>query len=103
ACFIRPQNSLQVAAILKIVMQLQAKFAIRSGGHNANTGFGSIDEDGLLVDTQDLHVRVLNADGSMTAGSGNRWQELYDFLDGHGVGAVGGHRDGIGIAGFLFG
>ena len=103
ACFIRPQNSLEVAMILKIIAQLQAKFAIRSGGHNANAGFSSIDENGLLIDAQDLQVRTLNVDGSITAGSGNRWQDMYDFLDGHSLGAVGGRHDGVGVAGFLLG
>lgn len=103
ACFIRPQNSLEVAVTLKIIANVQAKFAIRSGGHNANAGFSSIDQNGLLIDVRDLQVRRLNADGSMSAGSGNRWQDIYDFLDGYGLGAVGGRHDDVGVAGFLLG
>jgi hypothetical protein len=57
----------------------------------------------VLIDVQDLQVRILNADGSMTAGSGQRWENVYDFLDSHDLGAVGGRHDGVGIAGFLLG
>jgi FAD/FMN-containing dehydrogenase len=85
------------------VTHLNAKFAMRSGGHNANAGFSSTDANGVLIDVRDLNVRTLNDDGSMTVGSGNRWQDIYNFLDDHGLGAVGGRHDGVGVAGFLLG
>jgi FAD/FMN-containing dehydrogenase len=85
------------------VTHLDAKFAMRSGGHNANAGFSSTDANGVLIDVRDLNVRAMNEDGSMTVGSGNRWQDIYNFLDDRGLGAVGGRHDGVGVAGFLLG
>ncbi|KAF2688530.1 6-hydroxy-D-nicotine oxidase [Lentithecium fluviatile CBS 122367] len=106
ACFVRPQNALQVAAILKLVTNLESRFAVRSGGHNANAGFSSVGEMGMLIDLQDIDTLKMEVvpDNILTTGSGNRWISIYEYLDTrYGLAAVGGRHGGVGVAGFLLG
>ncbi|KAF2026973.1 FAD-binding domain-containing protein, partial [Setomelanomma holmii] len=105
ACFVRPKNALHVAAILQVVSYVEAKFAIRSGGHNPNAGFGSIDKLGVLIDMQDINHLSMQAGNDSIAkiGSGVRWAEIYEYLDNRRFGAVGGRDGDVGVAGYLLG
>lgn len=103
ACFIRLRNTADVAAALKVIRHVGAKFAVRSGGHNPNTGFGSIDGSGVLLDLHALDSLSLSDDGLLHAGPGSTWGEVYDFLDPHGVSAIGGRHYTVGLPGFLLG
>ncbi|KAF2012097.1 FAD-binding domain-containing protein [Aaosphaeria arxii CBS 175.79] len=103
ACFVKPQNGLEVAIALKLTAHIKSKFAVRSGGHNPNAGFGSVDETGLLIDLQRLQTMDLTPEGKLNVGAGARWTSIYDFLDSHGLGAVGARKNDIGVSGFLLG
>lgn len=103
ACFIRLQTAADVAAALKVISHVGSKFAVRSGGHNPNAGFGSIDGSGVLLDLQDVDDLVLGEHGILHAGPGNTWGEVYDFLDPHGITAIGGRHYTVGLPGFLLG
>ncbi|KAI1149441.1 FAD-binding domain-containing protein [Nemania diffusa] len=102
-CFIRPQNAVEVALILSIVKTTGAKFAVRSGGHNPNPGFASIESDGVLIDLQDLKLLSIDPEGILSAGPGHRWIELYNFSEDHGRTVKGGRTADVGIPGFLLG
>ncbi|KAI0113324.1 6-hydroxy-D-nicotine oxidase [Daldinia grandis] len=102
ACFIRPQNSKDVAEVIKIVKGADAKFAIRSGGHNFNPGFSSIDT-GVLIDLRDLNTLEIDEDGILQAGAGNTWGDIYAFLEKKGLSAIGGRQSDVGISGYLLG
>ncbi|KAF2198782.1 FAD-binding domain-containing protein [Delitschia confertaspora ATCC 74209] len=103
ACFIRPQSAVDVAAALKIIRHTGTKFAVRTGGHNPNSGFGSIDGSGVLLDLRDLDFLSLDDDATLQAGPGNTWGKVYDFLDPHGRSAIGGRHYTVGLPGFLLG
>ncbi|KAF2198554.1 FAD-binding domain-containing protein [Delitschia confertaspora ATCC 74209] len=103
ACFIRPQTTLDVAILLRVVRYAQSKFAIRSGGHNPNAGFGSVGANGVLIDLQDLDDLSLNSEEELTTGPGNRWIDIYNFLSNYKLGAIGGRDGDVGVPGFLLG
>ncbi|KAF2875657.1 hypothetical protein BDV95DRAFT_279578 [Massariosphaeria phaeospora] len=103
ACFIRPQSTLDVAAVIKIAAYTKSKFAVRSGGHNPNAGFASVDETGVLIDLQDMNALSVDEDAILKAGPGNRWGKIYEFLDAKGLGAQGGRNGDVGVAGYLLG
>lgn len=103
ACFIQLRSTADVAATLKVIEHVGTKFAVRSGGHNPNSGFGSIDGSGILLDLHGLDLLSLSEDGILHAGPGKQWGEVYDFLDPHGVSAIGGRHYTVGLPGFLLG
>jgi FAD/FMN-containing dehydrogenase len=105
ACFIRPRNALHVAVILKVVTFLEARFAVRSGGHNPNAGFASVDQSGVLIDLQDLRTLDMQNDEKevVTIGTGARWGQVYEYLDNRSLGIVGGRDVHIGVGGLLLG
>jgi FAD/FMN-containing dehydrogenase len=103
ACFIQLRSTAEVAAALTVIRKYHVKYAVRSGGHNPNAGFGSIDGSGVLLDLHGLDTLQLDKDGILHAGPGNTWGEVYDFLDPHGLSAIGGRHYTVGLPGFLLG
>ena len=103
ACFIRLGSTRDVAAALKVIRHTGTQFSVRSGGHNPNSGFGSIGANGVLLDLHDLKGLSLGEGGVLHAGPGSQWGEVYDFLDPHGITAIGGRHYTVGLAGFLLG
>jgi hypothetical protein len=69
----------------------------------ANPGFASVDQRGVLIDLQGLQTLALESDGTLNVGIGNHWVDVYGALDSHGLGAVGGRHNDVGVAGFLLG
>jgi FAD/FMN-containing dehydrogenase len=103
ACFIRVESSLDVAVALKIVTSLKSKFAVRSGGHNPNPGFSSIDS-GVLIDTASIDSIVLSQDKSTASlGPGATWDQVYDTLQKQELAVAGGRVKDIGVGGLLLG
>ena len=103
ACFVKAQNTLEVALILKVVTAFQLPFAIRSGGHSANPGFGSVDS-GILIDLSSLNDIVLSPDHKVVSvGPGAKSDILYEELEKYEVTVVGGRAAGIGMGGFITG
>ncbi|KAF2018537.1 FAD-binding domain-containing protein [Aaosphaeria arxii CBS 175.79] len=106
ACFIRPKNTLEVAATMKVITHLGVRFAVRGGGHNANSGFASVGDNGVLIDMQDLNRLEVQggADGNLITGPGNRWSRVYEYLStNYGRAVVGGRTGEVGVPGFLLG
>lgn len=97
------QDALQVATALKVVRYIGSKFAVRSGGHNPNSGFGSVNETGVLLDLRNLNSIALDSDGILRTGPGNTWGELYNFLDPYNVSVQGGRHSTVGVGGYLLG
>ncbi|KAI1499123.1 6-hydroxy-D-nicotine oxidase [Biscogniauxia marginata] len=102
SCFVRPSNTTDVAAVLDVVKKTGCKFAIRSGGHNANPNFSS-DESGVVIDLCDLKSLSLDDDRILHAGAGNRWGEVYTYLEEKNLSVVGGRQRDVGISGYLLG
>ena len=90
-CFVTPTKASEVGLALKIVTFLQARFAVRAGGHNPNSGFASVSDYGLLIDLSGLNQLSLSADKKiLSVGPGNRWKTVYNYLVPKGVSVIGG-------------
>lgn len=104
ACILKPASPTGVAVLLKLIVSFDAKFATRSGGHNPNTGFGSINGSGVLLDLSNLNQLNISSDRkTITVGPGNRWIDVYSYLDNFGVSAIGTKEPGPGVGGSILG
>ncbi|KAI0521218.1 Glucooligosaccharide oxidase [Xylaria bambusicola] len=103
-CILRPSSTEDVSRIVKIISRTSTKFAIRSGGHNPNPGWGSIGEDGVLVDLSRLDKIQVSGDAQTLAlGPGRRWIDVYKALEGTGRTVLGGRTPDVGVGGLLLG
>lgn len=104
ACFIKVQNSLEVALALRIVTTLQATFTVRSAGHNPNPGFSSVGQQGILLDLGAVNQITVNHDKSVASvGPGSTWDAVYGALGEFDLTVVGGRSAGVGVGGLLLG
>jgi FAD/FMN-containing dehydrogenase len=100
ACFLSPQDTFETAVVLKVITLVGSKFSVRSGGHNPNPGFASIDGSGVLIDIRKLTSLSLSSDSSVvSAGAGNTWGNVYNLLDPKGRFAVGTRYTAVGVSG----
>lgn len=89
---------------MKVLVALQTKFALRSGGHKSAPGFNSVGSDGVLIALQNLNKLAISSDKkTVTTGTGNRWRDVYGFVEPHGVLVVGGRVDMVGVGGYMLG
>ena len=103
-CAAKIKTASDVGTVLKIIDQYQVPFAIRSGGHNPNAGFGSVNGSGILVDLSSLNKLSLNEDKSViSVGPGNQWINVYNFLDASGISVIGTKEPGPGVGGSVLG
>ena len=106
SCIIYPSSSRDVTAILGVLRSNASDpepFAIKSGGHNPNNYFASVD-GGPLISTEKLNHIILDPEtGIVRFGPGLRWDELADKLDGSGWSAVGGRMGNVGVGGYMLG
>jgi hypothetical protein len=93
-----------VQVILKIVTSLQARFAVRSIGHNPNVGFSSIGEDGVLLDLSELNNITLSPPKDVVSvGPGATWGKVYENIEKHHLTVVGGRVTDVGVGGLILG
>ncbi|TLS26689.1 hypothetical protein PpBr36_04156 [Pyricularia pennisetigena] len=103
SCILYPKNAQEVAAIVEALRETNESFAIKSGGHNPNLYFASID-GGPLISTANLNQVELDvATETAKLGPGNRWDEVADKLDGSGYSVVGGRLGNVGVGGYMLG
>jgi FAD/FMN-containing dehydrogenase len=101
---IKPSSAAQVQQVMKIIRVTSSKFAIRSGGHNPNCGWGSIGSEGVLIDLSRLdHIQPRLDALSINVGPGRRWIDVYKALDGTGRTVLGGRTPDVGVGGLLLG
>ncbi|KAH8900531.1 FAD binding domain-containing protein [Thozetella sp. PMI_491] len=104
ACVFVPQSAQDVAAAVTIAALTSSKFAVRGGGHMPIPGYNNINSEGFLLSTSNLTTLSLSGDSStVSVGSGNRWRDVYSYLQPFGLAAVGGRIGDVGVAGFLLG
>ncbi|KAL6802596.1 hypothetical protein GGI42DRAFT_29387 [Trichoderma sp. SZMC 28013] len=102
-CRVLPVNAADVAAILDIVRETGATFAVKSGGHNSYAS-GTNAENGITIDLSRLKDITISDDRkSVTVGAGCRFGEVYDKLEAHGLGCVGGRISSVGVSGLTMG
>lgn len=103
SCILYPQSAQEVAAIVKILNKNDENFAIKSGGHNANKYFASID-GGPLISTKYLNeVTFDRTSMTVRCGPGNDWQDVQEALQPAGVTVVGGRIGEVGVGGYIVG
>ncbi|TLD08232.1 uncharacterized protein PgNI_07240 [Pyricularia grisea] len=103
SCILYPKNAQEVAAIVEALRETNETFAIKSGGHNPNLYFASID-GGPLISTGSLNqVELDTATETAKLSPGNRWDEVADKLDGSGYSIVGGRLGNVGVGGYMLG
>jgi FAD/FMN-containing dehydrogenase len=89
---------------MKLVTFFGANFAVRSGGHMSNPGFGSIGAEGVLFDVGGMNDIVVSADRStVEVGPGATWDAIYEELEKHERTVVGGRVCQVGAAGLILG
>ncbi|KXJ87723.1 hypothetical protein Micbo1qcDRAFT_215589 [Microdochium bolleyi] len=103
SCILTPTNADEVAAIVSILRDNNETFAIKSGGHNPNNYFASVD-GGPLISTKNLNEVIFDrATETIRIGPGNRWDDVSKALDGTGYSAVGGRIGNVGVGGYMLG
>jgi FAD/FMN-containing dehydrogenase len=91
ACATFPINAGEVSTIVSILQRSTGvDFAVKSGGHNPNVGFSSVD-GGVLISMSKLASTVLSLDKKTAViGPGARWREVISALEPDGVTVVSG-------------
>lgn len=103
SCILMPTTADEVAAIISILATNNENFAIKSGGHNPNNYFSSINGS-PLISTKNLNQVVLDSGtGTVRVGPGNRWDDVSKALDGSGYSVVGGRIGNVGVGGYMLG
>jgi FAD/FMN-containing dehydrogenase len=103
ACIINPRTTDEIVAIVKQLLTNNETFAIKSGGHNPNNYFASVD-GGPLISTKNLNELVLDiTTETVRIGPGNRWDDVSAALDGSGYTVVGGRIGNVGVGGYMLG
>lgn len=102
-CILGPETTEQVANIVKLLHTNDEKFAIKSGGHNPNNWFASVD-GGPLIDMKKMNqVTFDQASETVRVGPGNRWDDVSGALDGSGYTVIGGRIGNVGVGGYMLG
>ena len=98
ACVVFPTSAEDVSEVIRILLQYPSvPFAVKSGGHNANVGFSSVD-GGVLISFQNLHNTVLSPDRETAeVGPGARWMDAVGGLEPYGLTVVGGRLGMFGV------
>ncbi|KAI1140162.1 FAD binding domain-containing protein [Hypoxylon sp. FL0543] len=103
SCILEPETTEEVAAIVSILHENNETFAIKSGGHNPNNYFASVN-GGPLISTKKLNEINFDANSeTVRVGPGNRWDEVGEQLDATGYTVVGGRIGNVGVGGYLLG
>ena len=88
---------------LKVIKFFSVPFAIRSGGHTPFPGSSSSD-GGILISLEALNaISVDVGRGIASVGPGNRWKNVYEYLEPYGLAVVGGRVPPVGVGGLITG
>ncbi|KAI2469007.1 FAD-binding domain-containing protein [Annulohypoxylon bovei var. microspora] len=103
SCIIFPKDAEEVSAIVKILNNNTENFAIKSGGHNPNNGWSSV-QGGPLISTQKIKQVILDSEtGVARVGPGQRLDSISAELQGTGWTFVGGRIGNTGVGGLVLG
>lgn len=102
-CIIFPKSADEVAVVVKVLSENAETFAIKSGGHNPNNYFSSV-QGGPLISTQSMNEVLLDPDtGIARVGPGIRLDEIAAQLQGTGWTFIGGRIGNTGVGGLVLG
>lgn len=103
SCIIFPKSTEEVSTVVKILANTTEVFAVKSGGHNPNNGFSSV-QGGPLIVTEHLDQANVNQEtGVIDVGPGNRLDGIAAKLQGSGWTFVGGRIGNTGVGGLVLG
>ncbi|GME51113.1 FAD linked oxidase [Neofusicoccum parvum] len=104
ACIFAPTSAELMGAAVKALVEYNTPFAIRGGGHMAIPGAANINSTGVLLSSANLNQLELSEDKSSVAvGPGNRWGDVFNYLEPYGLAVVGGRMSIVGVPGLLMG
>ncbi|KAH9054940.1 FAD dependent oxidoreductase [Lactarius vividus] len=102
ACSVEPGSAADVSVILRILGSTRTPFAVKGGGHAFNPGFSST--SGIQISmTRFSSIEFNNVTGTVDAGSGVTWDQVYAALDSSGLNVIGGRIPTVGISGLTLG
>ncbi|KAJ5654157.1 hypothetical protein N7490_001160 [Penicillium lividum] len=100
-CVFRPKSSAELAQGLKALVDADAEFAVRGGGHMGIRGSNNID-GGVLVVMSNLTTLQLSHDESIVSvGPAYRWIDVYNYLADYNLTVAGGRLGPVGVPGLL--
>jgi hypothetical protein len=104
ACVVFPTNREEVSYVVKVLQKYPAvNFAVKSGGHNPNVGFSSVD-NGVLISLSSMATTTFDADSRLAVVQpGSRWSQAIEALEPYNVTVVGGRLGDVGVGGLLLG
>ncbi|KAI9676693.1 MAG: hypothetical protein M1822_008256 [Bathelium mastoideum] len=105
ACAFFPGSAEEVSYAVRILNNhTSVQYALKSGGHNANFGFSSVNQGILISFRPNLADTTIGVDGSTAdIGPGSRWDEALTVLDQYGKAVVGGRLGHVGVGGYVLG
>lgn len=92
ACVVYPTSAEDLASVISTLLQYpDVPFAVKSGGHNPNVGFSSINATGVLISLSHINSTTLSSDKSIAyLTPGVTWAETIGALEPYNVAVVGG-------------
>ncbi|KAE8149336.1 putative FAD dependent oxidoreductase [Aspergillus avenaceus] len=104
ACVFEPSNSTQMSDAVQALKAANSPFAIRGGGHMPIANAANINSSGVLLSSFGLNQLKLSDDHStVNVGPGNRWSDIYKYLEPYGLTVVGGRLGHVGVPGYILG
>ena len=98
----KPNNSGDVATIIKAAKEQEISVCARNGGHSYE--LFSICPGGIVIDLANLNTNTHNSDGTYTIGAGNTNWSTYNYMYEHGQNTIpGGSCGTVGISGLTLG
>ncbi|KAI4599050.1 hypothetical protein KJ359_002467 [Pestalotiopsis sp. 9143b] len=96
ACIVYAQSAQDVSVSLQAVRAAGSRFAIKSGGHNPNNFFSSVD-GGVLISLEQMTDKSYDETSTLASYEpGSNWGELYSYYQPLGVTVMGGRLAGVG-------
>ncbi|KAK1716189.1 hypothetical protein CaCOL14_006874 [Colletotrichum acutatum] len=104
-CIVKPETTGQASIAIQVLNSDKVgkcwSVAIRAGGHSnfpaSNTN------SGVTIDLVNLNNLSIEINGTVSVGSGNRWGDVYRFLEPQGLMTSGGRENTVGVSGLLLG
>ncbi|KAI0006675.1 putative FAD-binding oxidoreductase [Xylariaceae sp. FL0662B] len=102
-CIFQPNTAAELQAAVPIIVNANASFAIRSGGHMPVPYAAAIGA-GILIDLSKFGGTRYDAENNVVViGAGQRWGDVYPELDQYEVTIAGGRVLSPGVAGLILG
>lgn len=104
SCHVTPRDSTDLQRIMFLLTyQTGSSFAIKSGGHSVVANTSSVDGD-IVIDLELLNHVTVQADQMIVdVGTGARWKDVYQKLEGMNYGIAGARAGSVGVGGYLLG